>query len=95
MKSIRLRSVRPFVWDEVSLLYAAEGDEVDLSSKVKVNKFLKSKVNELIDKANAEWDELHPDDGPDAERLLPLIRLRVRPFPSPASGLRSRADARG
>ncbi|KAL8287436.1 hypothetical protein RQP46_003294 [Phenoliferia psychrophenolica] len=77
MQPIRLRSVRPFVWDEISLVEAAEGDDVDLSTKVKVNKFLKAKVNELIDKANAEWDELHPDDEPGAERLLPLIRLRV------------------
>lgn len=33
-------------------------------------------VNELIERANQEWDELHPDeDG--SERLLPLIRLRA------------------
>ncbi|KAK4701630.1 double-strand break repair protein MRE11, partial [Phenoliferia sp. Uapishka_3] len=77
MTPIRLRSVRPFVWEEISLIEASEGDDIDLSTKVKVNQFLKKKVNELIDKANAEWDELHPDDGEDAERLLPLIRLRV------------------
>ena len=39
-------------------------------------------VNELIKRANAEWDELHPDED-DSERLLPLIRLRVRPPLSP------------
>mgnify|MGYP001569234198 FL=1 len=33
-------------------------------------------MNELIEKANADWDALHPDEG---ERLAPLIRLRVRP----------------
>lgn len=33
-------------------------------------------MNELIDQANKEWDELHPDEE-ESERLLPLIRLRV------------------
>lgn len=37
-------------------------------------------VNELIDRANKEWDELHPDED-ESERLLPLIRLRVRLLP--------------
>jgi double-strand break repair protein MRE11 len=37
----------------------------------------KGQVNELIDRANAEWDELHPGEPPE-DRLLPLIRLRVR-----------------
>lgn len=57
-----------------------------------------TQVNEMIEKANKEWDELHEDDEKDdededddeegggegkskQERLLPLIRLRVRPFP--------------
>lgn len=44
MQPIRLRSVRPFVWDEVSLIEVQEGDDIDLSTKVKVNKFLKGKV---------------------------------------------------
>jgi hypothetical protein len=44
MEPIRLRSVRPFVFDEVSLLDAQDGDDVDLDTKVKVNKFLKAKV---------------------------------------------------
>ncbi|GAA5999486.1 MRX complex nuclease subunit [Rhodotorula paludigena] len=76
---IRLRSVRPFVFEEVSLSVYHERQEDDrkkLTSKVAVNKYLKSKVNELIDRANKEWDELHPDED-ESERLLPLIRLRV------------------
>ena len=48
MEPIRLRSVRPFVWEEVSLIEAAEGDDVDLSTKVKVNKFLKGKVSSPV-----------------------------------------------
>lgn len=49
-----------------------------LKTKVQVNKFLKARVNQLIDRANAEWAELHPDeDDEDREPMLPLIRLRV------------------
>lgn len=46
MESIRLRSVRPFLFEELSLISYSEADEgaVDLTTKVKVNKFLKSKV---------------------------------------------------
>ncbi|GAA5890007.1 hypothetical protein JCM6882_009196 [Rhodosporidiobolus microsporus] len=75
---LRLRSVRPFVFEEISLMEHHERQEEDkkkLHSKVAVNKFLKAKVNELIKRANAEWDELNP--GKEDERLLPLIRLRV------------------
>ncbi|BGP41322.1 meiotic recombination [Rhodotorula kratochvilovae] len=76
---IRLRSVRPYVFEEISLLDYHEDqtdDRKKLTSKVAVNKYLKSKVDELIARANQEWDELHPDE-PELERLLPLIRLRV------------------
>ncbi|BGP33197.1 meiotic recombination [Rhodotorula toruloides] len=76
---IRLRSVRPFVFEEISLLNYHEkqtDDRKKLMSKVAVTKYLKTKVNELIERANQEWDELHPDND-DSERLLPLIRLRV------------------
>ncbi|GAA5974461.1 hypothetical protein JCM11641_003229 [Rhodosporidiobolus odoratus] len=76
---IRLRSVRPFVFDEVSLSdhhEAQTDDRKKLNTKVAVNKYLKAKVNELIDRANKEWDDLNPDKDED-ERLLPLIRLRV------------------
>ncbi|GAA6043588.1 hypothetical protein JCM8097_005270 [Rhodosporidiobolus ruineniae] len=76
---IRLRSVRPFVFEEISLADYHDkqtDDKKKLTSKAAVNKYLKMKVNELIEKANAEWDELNPDKDED-ERLLPLIRLRV------------------
>ncbi|GAA5957123.1 hypothetical protein JCM8115_003964 [Rhodotorula mucilaginosa] len=76
---IRLRSVRPFIFEDIALAPYHDkqtDDRKKLTSKVAVNKYLKSKVNELIERANQEWDELHPDeDG--SERLLPLIRLRV------------------
>lgn len=89
-KPIRLRSVRPFIYEDISLTHAQADDEnLDLSSKVLVNKYLKSRVRDLIKRANDEWDELHRDDeegsddeGEDGargkqERLLPLIRIRV------------------
>ncbi|KWU43773.1 DNA repair exonuclease, partial [Rhodotorula sp. JG-1b] len=76
---IRLRSVRPFIFEDIALAPYHDkqtDDRKKLTSKVAVNKYLKSKVNELIERANQEWDELHPDeDG--SERLLPLIRLRA------------------
>ncbi|KAM0786756.1 hypothetical protein ACM66B_002191 [Microbotryomycetes sp. NB124-2] len=75
---IRLRTVRPFIFEELSLSEViAKDDSVDLSSKVKVTKYLKMRVNKLIDQANKDWDELHADEEEDAERMLPLIRLRV------------------
>lgn len=49
---------------------------------------VRTQVNELIARANAEWDELHPDED-DSERLLPLIRLRVRPLLQPLSAPRA------
>ena len=41
---IPLRSVRPFVIDDVDLREAAEEEGFDLSDKLAVNKFLKKKV---------------------------------------------------
>ncbi|GAA5929988.1 MRX complex nuclease subunit [Sporobolomyces koalae] len=76
---IRLRSVRPFVFKEISLgeyHHQQTDDKKKLTSKQAVTKYLKARVHELIDQANKEWDELHPDSD-ESERLLPLIRLRV------------------
>ncbi|GAA5871990.1 hypothetical protein JCM16303_000936 [Sporobolomyces ruberrimus] len=76
---IRLRSVRPFVFKEISLAEYHDkqtDDKKKLNTKQAVTKYLKVRVNELIDQANKEWDELHPDSE-ESERLLPLIRLRV------------------
>lgn len=39
-----LQSVRPFIIDEVNLNEAQEIDQVDLSTRVNVTKFLKGKV---------------------------------------------------
>ncbi|KAI0693680.1 Mre11 DNA-binding presumed domain-containing protein [Cerioporus squamosus] len=78
---IPLRSVRPFVIDEVNLVEAADKEGFDLTDKIEIAKFLKNKVNELIDKANAQWDERNAralEEGePELPRPLPLVRLKV------------------
>ncbi|KAI0634000.1 Metallo-dependent phosphatase-like protein [Trametes polyzona] len=78
---IPLRSVRPFVIDDVVLSEAAEEEGFDLNEKMEVSKFLKAKVSELIKKANAEWDERNAravaEGEPELPRPLPLVRLKV------------------
>ncbi|KAI9070370.1 DNA repair exonuclease [Trametes sanguinea] len=78
---IPLRSVRPFVIDEVVLSEAAEEEGFDLNDKIEIAKFLKSKVEELIEKANQQWDERNAravqEGEPDLPRPLPLVRLKV------------------
>jgi double-strand break repair protein MRE11 len=44
MTPIKLRTVRPFVIEEVSLAEAGEEEGVDLSDQMEVSKFLKAKV---------------------------------------------------
>ncbi|OCH84350.1 DNA repair exonuclease [Obba rivulosa] len=78
---IPLRTVRPFVLDDVILTDAAEDEGLDLTDKVEIAKYLRKKVNELIDRANALWDERNAkavEDGePELPRMLPLVRLKV------------------
>ncbi|KZP04593.1 hypothetical protein FIBSPDRAFT_915052 [Athelia psychrophila] len=66
---IPLRTVRPFVLEEVDLM------------EMEITKLLKARINTLIDKANEQWDERNAKavmDGEEAlERMLPLIRLKV------------------
>lgn len=77
MEKIRLRSVRPFVIDEVNLDEVAEDEDIAFENRVKVNQYLKKRVKELIQRANAEWDELYAEEEDKPPRKLPLIRLRV------------------
>ena len=73
-----LRTVRPFVLEEVVL---ADEEGVDLNDQMEITKFLKAKVNALIDQANQLWDERNDqamEDGePELPRMLPLVRLKV------------------
>ncbi|CAL1709553.1 unnamed protein product [Somion occarium] len=81
MVPIPLRTVRPFVVDEVSLEAAAEDEGLDLNDKMAVSKFLKNKVNELIQRANDVWDGRNAkalqEGDEELPRMLPIIRLKV------------------
>ncbi|KAH7925347.1 DNA repair exonuclease [Leucogyrophana mollusca] len=81
LQPIPLRTVRPFVLEEVILAEAAEEEGFDLGDQIAVSKFLKSRVVALIDKANELWDERNAKAIEDGEeelpRMLPLIRLKV------------------
>ena len=47
MRSIRLRTVRPFVFDEIILAEAQKADQnLDLRTKSAINQFLKKKVSD-------------------------------------------------
>ncbi|KDQ54153.1 hypothetical protein JAAARDRAFT_209590 [Jaapia argillacea MUCL 33604] len=78
---IPLRSVRPFVLDEVVLSEVAEEEGFDLTDQMEIAKFLKARVNALIDQANTLWDERNAkaveEGDEELPRMLPLVRLKV------------------
>ena len=79
MEPITLKTVRPFVMDDIDLDEAIERASVKIEEKQAVIKVLKKKVAELIARADREWHEKY-DALPAAERpekMLPLVRLRV------------------
>ncbi|KAI3603119.1 double-strand break repair protein mre11 [Moniliophthora roreri] len=81
MTPIPLRTVRPFVIEEVVLTEAAEKQGFDISDQIGISKYLKGKVNELIEQANEQWDTRNAKAAEDGEdelpRMLPLVRLKV------------------
>ncbi|KIY49858.1 DNA repair exonuclease [Fistulina hepatica ATCC 64428] len=82
---IPLRTVRPFVIEEIVLSQVAEEEDFELSDQIAITKFLRSRVNALIEQANRYWEENNADriaaaerDGTSPpERMLPLVRLKV------------------
>ena len=98
MTPLPLRTVRPFIVDDVALEVAADEEGFELSDKMAITKFLKKKVEELIVRANEQWDERNARAVAEGEdelpRMLPLIRLKVRcfsifvPLPYCSKGLR-------
>ena len=77
MEKIRLTTVRPFVMREVVLAEEARfKNKASDKTKEAVITFLVEQVEELIDEANAQWQESQPSDST-ATPPLPLIRLRV------------------
>ncbi|QRW13405.1 double-strand break repair protein MRE11 [Ceratobasidium sp. AG-Ba] len=81
MTPIPLRTVRPFVIDDVNLSEAAEAEGLDITNQIEVMKFLRGRVNALIDRAREEWEERNADAGISPEQagqmMLPLVRLKV------------------
>ncbi|RMD43795.1 hypothetical protein DV735_g1365, partial [Chaetothyriales sp. CBS 134920] len=90
---IRLKSVRPFVYRDIVLSEdknAVKIGKLD-NHRTKLTQYLMAIVDEMIDEANKQWREVHPDvedDIPDDEleeedrikrqkERAPLIRLRV------------------
>ncbi|KAK7042496.1 double-strand break repair protein [Favolaschia claudopus] len=81
MTPIPLRTVRPFVIESIVLSEIAEEDGLNLNDQMEITKFLKTKVNSLIEQANQQWEERNEQaiqDGDEPlEPMLPLIRLKV------------------
>ncbi|KAK0220947.1 Mre11 DNA-binding presumed domain-containing protein [Armillaria nabsnona] len=81
LSPIPLRTVRPFVIEEVVLSEVAEEEGFELDNQMAITKFLKSKVNILIDQANTLWDERNAraveEGDEEIPRMLPLVRLKV------------------
>ncbi|KAF5384138.1 hypothetical protein D9615_003384 [Tricholomella constricta] len=81
MTPLPLRTVRPFVIEEVALNQVAEKEGLDISDQMEISKYLKSKVNALIEQANQLWDERNAravEEGEEEHpRMLPLVRLKV------------------
>ncbi|KAF8839702.1 DNA repair exonuclease [Paxillus ammoniavirescens] len=81
LEPIPLRTVRPFVLEEVIISEAADEEGFDLNDQIVVSKFLKSRVNALINQANQLWDDRNTraveEGGEELPRMLPLVRLKV------------------
>ncbi|KAG1807498.1 Metallo-dependent phosphatase-like protein [Suillus subaureus] len=81
LKPLPLRTVRPFMLGDIFLAEAAEEEGFDVSDQIAVGKFLRARVNALIDQANQLWDERNAHAVEEGEvelpRMLPLVRLKV------------------
>ncbi|KAG5649982.1 meiotic recombination [Sphagnurus paluster] len=81
MTPLPLRTVRPFVIEEVALSEVAEEEGLDITDQMEISKYLKAKVNALIEQANQLWDERNAKAVEEGEeelpRMLPLVRLKV------------------
>lgn len=80
---IRLKSVRPFVMREIVLSEEKGAQKLARkeNNRTEVTRYLMSIIEELIEEANEEWLENHPqaegEDEDPPEIPLPLVRLRV------------------
>ncbi|KAJ3563348.1 hypothetical protein NP233_g9002 [Leucocoprinus birnbaumii] len=78
---IPLRTVRPFFIEDIHLISASEEEGFDISDNIEIAKFLKSRVEALIQKAQEQWNERNAQalaaGEPESQPMLPLIRLKV------------------
>lgn len=81
LEPIPLRTVRPFVLEEVVMAEAAEDEGIDLREQMEINKFLRARVHALIARANDEWEQRNAAAVAAGEQplqpMLPLVRLKV------------------
>ncbi|RWA11569.1 hypothetical protein EKO27_g3542 [Xylaria grammica] len=83
----RLKTVRPFVTDEIVLATDTrfKGLEKKKENRQELTRKLMAVVDEMIEEANAEWDSLQEADVDESERPRPLIRLKVE-YTAPDGG---------
>ncbi|EJD52009.1 DNA repair exonuclease [Auricularia subglabra TFB-10046 SS5] len=81
LEPIPLRSVRPFVLDEIVMAEVAEEEGIDLSDQMEINKYLRQRINQLIERANEDWEQRNAAAVAAGEQplqpMLPLVRLKV------------------
>jgi double-strand break repair protein MRE11 len=79
VQKIPLKSVRPFVTRELVLSQDKrfKGLDKKKDNRQEVTRKLMEVVEEMIDQANRDWEDLQTDDEALEERPLPLIRLKV------------------
>ncbi|KAL9625153.1 MAG: hypothetical protein Q9160_000554 [Pyrenula sp. 1 TL-2023] len=82
-ENIRLKTVRPFIMEEIVLHDDKEASRLARkdNNRTQITRILEKKVSDMIDRANNEWLEIHDTNGEDendeSQIPLPLIRLRV------------------
>jgi double-strand break repair protein MRE11 len=90
---IRLKSVRPFVMQEIALSQSREMRDIafQADNRPKINRYLEGVVEKMIQQANEEWLETRQqggearDEEEDLQPPKPLIRLRVE-YTAPEGG---------
>ena len=91
VETIRLKTVRPFVYKEIALSDSKALRDVayDHENRAKVSRHLVETVEAMIEEANKSWLEAQQESGDeldeDAVPPLPVIRLRVE-YTAPEGG---------
>lgn len=80
VEPITLKTVRPFIMDDIDLDDELEAAGLTIDDKQAVGKLLKTKIQDLIGRIDEEWDIKHAETPKEErpEKMLPLIRLRVQ-----------------